>query len=351
LRNRRAALALFILLFPLPSFSFAASLTVMSYNVENFFDDVHNGTEYREFDPSKGKWNTEFFTLRMDTIAEVVRKSVAGGPDILLLQEVENENALRALVDHGLAGMGYAWTAFVPKKGLSANLAIVSRVPIQTVHSWAVAPWKASTPIRDIVEAEILAEGHILHVLDNHWKAKTEGSKVTEQSRRGSAAVLGARIRELLAQDPLADIIAAGDFNENLDEYAQSGRKYQTALLPEDENPRALEPLQSIFLAGNLRGLGISGDRCVLYDPWFEVDSQRRGSYYYQKDWLTFDHMLLSPGLFDVRGFAYRWGSFGPVRLAFLLTANGVPRKWTGLAGERGYSDHLPLLLTLDVKK
>ena len=135
---------LFILLFPLPSFSFAASLTVMSYNVENFFDDVHNGTEYREFDPSKGKWNTEFFTLRMDTIAEVVRKSVAGGPDILLLQEVENENALRALVDHGLAGMGYAWTAFVPKKGLSANLAIVSRVPIETVHSWAVAPWKAS---------------------------------------------------------------------------------------------------------------------------------------------------------------------------------------------------------------
>jgi endonuclease/exonuclease/phosphatase family metal-dependent hydrolase len=351
MRNQRAALTLCIVLLLFPSLARAGSITVMSYNVENFFDDVHNGTEFREFDPSGGKWTTEFFTMRMDTIAEVVRKSVAGGPDILLLQEVENENALHALVDRGLAGMGYAWTAFVPKKGLSANVAIVSRIPMQSVHSWAVAPWKGTTPIRDIVEAEIQSEGHLLHVLDNHWKAKTEGSRQTEQSRRDSASVLAGRIRDLLAQDPFADIIAAGDFNENLDEYVQAGRKYQTALLPEGENPRTLQPLQSIFLAGNLRGLGISGDRCVLYDPWFEVDPSRRGSYYYQKDWLTFDHMLLSPGLFDARGFIYRWGSFAPVRLAFLLTPKGIPRKWTGLAGERSYSDHLPLLLTLDLKK
>ena len=341
----------FLNLFFLPLSCRAAGLTVMSYNVENLFDDVHNGTEFREFDPSKGQWNTEFFNLRTDTIAEVVRKSVPGGPDILLLQEVENVNALHALVDKGLAGLGYAWIAFVPKKGLAANVAIVSRLLIRAVHSWAVEPWKGTTPLRDIVEAEIEVEGHVLHVLDNHWKAKTEGSKATEQSRRDCAAVLGARIRELLAQDPAADIIAAGDFNENLDEYAQTGRKYQTALLPEGESSPALAPLQSIFVAGNLRGLGASGDRLVLYDPWFEIDASRRGSYYYQKGWLTFDHMLLSPGLFDAQGFSYTWGSFAPVRLAFLLAPGGVPRKWSGLAGERGYSDHLPLLLTLDVKR
>ncbi len=350
MKIRLASVALCLTLLGPSIASPASSLTIMSYNVENFFDDVHNGDEYPEFDPAKGKWNTEFFNIRVDAIAEVVRKVVAGGPDVLVLQEVENENALHVLVTRGLAGMGYAWTAFVPKKGLSANVAIVSRVPMVAVHSWAVAPWKGTTPIRDILEAEIQKDSHILYVLDNHWKAKTEGSRATEQSRRQAASVLAGRIRDLLALDPGADIVAAGDFNESLDEYALAGGKYVTALLPENENIRTAEAAQGIVISGNLRRLGISGDTCALYDPWFELDASRRGSYYYQKEWLTFDHMLLSPGLFDLRGFAYRWGSFAPARLAFLLTPDGIPKKWTGLAGPRGYSDHVPLLLTLDLK-
>jgi hypothetical protein len=36
------------------------------------------------------------------------------------------------------------------------------------------------------------------------------------------------------------------------------------------------------------------------------------------------------------------------VRLPFLLSTDGVPKKWTGLSSARGYSDHLPLLVTLD---
>jgi len=31
----------------------ASALTLMSYNLQNLFDDVRNGTEYREFDPGK----------------------------------------------------------------------------------------------------------------------------------------------------------------------------------------------------------------------------------------------------------------------------------------------------------
>jgi hypothetical protein len=63
------------------------------------------------------------------------------------------------------------------------------------------------------------------------------------------------------------------------------------------------------------------------------------------------DHFLLSPGLFDSRGFAYRWGSFGPARLPLLFSDRGVPKKFRALTGEKGYSDHLPLLITLDAKK
>ena len=326
----------------------ASGLTLMSYNVENLFDEVHNGSEYREFDPGRGAWNAEFFKVRVDSIAEVVRKAVPGGADVLLLQEIENEHALQTLVEQGLTGMGYAWRVLVPKKNLAANVAIISRFPISNVHDLAVGPWKERTPVRDVIEAVLSPGGHTLYVFDNHWKAKTGGVKATEASRLQSAAVLARRVREILSQDPSADILVAGDMNESTDEYVRTGRKYQTALIPTGEATPSKFAGQSIFLSGATRGLGVDGDRLVLYDPWFELAPAQRGSYSYQGEWLTVDHILLSAGLFDSRGWSYRWGSFGPVRLPFLLSADGVPKKWTGLGSERGYSDHLPLLVTLD---
>jgi endonuclease/exonuclease/phosphatase family metal-dependent hydrolase len=333
----------------------------MSYNVENLFDDVDNGTEFRDFDPGRGTWDAEAFALRVDTIAEVVRKAVPGGPDILLLQEVENENALRALVEEGLAGMGYTQAVMVPKKRLAANVAVVSRLPVARVHAWQVGAFERS-PVRDVLEVEIETGGRpgassakgvssaILHLFANHWKSKTGGARETEISRLESAWVVARRVREILAADPAADVVIAGDFNENVDEYARAGRRYMTALLPAGEETPAEAARSSLFLASSARQLGIVEDRLVLYEPWFEVAESKRGSYVFQKEWQTMDHMLLSSGLFDAKGFSYRWGSFAAVRLPFLLLPDGSPKRWTGLKGARGFSDHLPLVITLDMR-
>jgi endonuclease/exonuclease/phosphatase family metal-dependent hydrolase len=329
----------------------AFGLTIMSYNVENFFDDVHNGTEFKEFDPRLGHWDAESFAVRVQTIAEVLRKAVPGGPDVVLLQEVENENALKTLADAGLHGMGYAYRIMVPKKGLAANVAILSRVPVARVRAHAVGPWKSTAPVRDVIEVELLQAGSTLYLFDNHWKSKTEGARATEPSRLEAAGVLIRRIAEILAQDPSADILAAGDLNEGVDEYGRTRKKYQTALIPETERTPTSFFGRSIYLSDNGRGLGEADGRLVLYDPWFELDASQRGSYSFHGDWLTMDHFLLSAGLLDSSGFSYKRRSFKPVRLPFLLTNEGVPKKWTGLKGERGFSDHLPLLITLDNHK
>jgi endonuclease/exonuclease/phosphatase family metal-dependent hydrolase len=328
----------------------ASGLTLMSYNVQNLFDDVDNGSEFREFDPGRGAWNSEMFHLRLDTISEAIRAAVPGGPDILLLQEIENENALRTLVSAGLRGMGYQWQMAMPGQGLAANVAIVSRIPIARIRAHGVGQWRGKVVLRDILEAEVQAAGHTLHVFDNHWKSKTGGVKTTEGARRAAAGALSRRVREILAEDPTADIIAAGDFNECVDEYTRIGKKYQTAFIPDTESPPAGFARLSLFLSANARCLGLAAGRLVLFDPWFEIDASRRGSYVYQGEWLTVDHFLLSAGLFDAKAFTYRRGSFQPVRLPFLLDGDGMPKKWTGMKGERGYSDHLPLLLALDVR-
>ena len=358
---RTRARPLPLLVFFLFALSCSNAITIMSYNVENLFDDVDNGTEFRDHDPGARTWDAEAFALRVDTIAEVVRKSVPGGPDILLLQEVENENALRALVEKGLAGMGYAHSVMVPKKRLAANVAVVSRLPIARVHSWQVGAFESS-PVRDVLEVEIEVDGQpgasgalgasgaILHLFDNHWKSKTGGAGVTEASRLESSWVVARRVREILAADPAADVLIAGDFNENVDEYAAAGRRYVTALIQAGEKAPAEADRTSLFLASNTRQLGVVEDRLVLYEPWFEIAPSKRGSYVYQKEWQTMDHIFLSPGLFDTEGFTYRWGSFAVVRLPFLLLPDGSPKKWNGLRGARGYSDHLPLVVTLDIR-
>jgi endonuclease/exonuclease/phosphatase family metal-dependent hydrolase len=328
--------------------SSSGALTIMSYNVENLFDDVRDGTEYREFDPGRGKWTSESFLQRVQVLSEVVRKSTAGGPDILLLQEVENGNALRVFIEKGTRGMGYRWYTLVPKNGLAANVAVVSRIPIARIRTHAVGPWRRNAAMRDILEAEVEVSGHTLHVFNNHWKSKTEGGKATEPSRIESASVLARRIGEILAGDPAADIVAAGDMNESIDEHERAGRRYLTALMPAEERGRETPATGGIHLSASVPPFAGSTDRCVLYDPWFEMEEGMRGSSAWQGDWLTVDHMLLSAGLFDRRGFSYRRASFTVLRMPFLLDDRGLPRRWAAAGGKGGFSDHLPILLTLD---
>jgi endonuclease/exonuclease/phosphatase family metal-dependent hydrolase len=317
--------------------SSAAGITIMSYNVLNLFDDVHDGTEYREFDPARGKWTAELFGARITAISNVVRKAVRGGPDLLLLQEVENAYTLESLVSRGLKGMGYAWSVLVPKPGSAVNVAIVSRLPIVRVRSHAVAAWKGEA-VRDVIEVEVRSASHTLYVFNNHWKSKTEGVRVTEAARRKAAEVLGRRIAEILSADPEADIIAAGDLNECADEYVRTGMRYQTALMPDGNDGAATAP-RSLALSSAHGSWSTAEGTCTLFEPWLEGTHTPAGSYSWQGEWLTMDHMLLSRGLFDLHGFTYHPGSFKPVSLPFLLK------------GDKAYSDHLPLIMTLDVER
>jgi endonuclease/exonuclease/phosphatase family metal-dependent hydrolase len=323
-------------------------LTVLCWNVENLFDDVDDGTEFPDYDPGRGRWDTESFRLRIDTVAEVIRKAVPGGPDLLVLQEVENGNALKALTGDALKDLGYAWTAIVAKPDLPANVAVASRVPIARVHTIGVSAY-GDNEVRDLLEIEIEKDGGRLHVFNNHWKAKSGGARETETWRIEAACKLARRVRVILADDPHADILAAGDFNESVDEWRQADRAYQVALVPVDDAPPADFLASSILLADDPAEAGLRGGALALYEPWYEVAASERGSYSYQHRWQTVDHMLLSAGLFDDRGYRYRPGSFRVVRLPFLLNADGTPKRWNRLSGQRGYSDHLPLLVTFDL--
>ena len=312
-------------------------LAVLSYNVENLFDDVDDGTEYDDFDPERGEWGSREFDDKLKSVAEVLRRSYPGGPDIAALQEVENLNVLNALCDRYLPDYTHRMLASSP--GQAVHCALISRYPIVRTHTLDAGIYDGRKQ-RYIIEAEIEAFGNRLIVFNNHWKSKIGGVRETEAARLASARALSRRLEILFREDPASDIVVIGDLNENLDEFERTGEAYRTALLPQYAD---VPCAGCLYLTDDPLHTGMTEDRFILYSPWYEIAG---GSYVYQGEWQTPDHFLLSTGLFDSQGFRYEKGNFQVLRSAYLTDERtGFPRRDASIQG----SDHLPLLLVLNI--
>ncbi len=311
----------------------------MSYNVENLFDDVDDGTEYSEYDPGAGAWTREKFLAKCRNIAEVIRASCTGGPDIVALQEVENLHALSVLNADYLEDLGYVEQVCESSVGTSVNTALLSKIPLSYVRFHGISH---GTGERSIMEVELVVRGNALVLFNNHWKSKSGGAANTEEQRLFQAGVLTDRIKEILKSEPHAEILVVGDFNENIDEYERVGRTYQTAIMPFDQVGTMAHRTKSIFFSSERSSLGVKESMVVLHSPWPE--SGEPGSYWYRDAWETIDHAFLSPGLMDSVGIVF--ARFSVVKKDFMLTEAKIPLRWNP---ERafGYSDHLPLLIVL----
>jgi len=318
-------------------------ITIMTYNVHNLFNAVSEGGEYPEYDPSGGEWTEEEYEKRLANTADIIRGAVRGGPDIVLVQEIERLSVLRDLAEGYLAGMGYS--VYGVENTANASTVMVgalSRVPVtkSLVHAVQMPDGRVG---RGILELWLSSGGVPVVVFNNHWKSKTGGAEETEPQRVAEASLLSARIAEILERGEALDIVAAGDLNEQIEEFERSGRCYPTALGQKGGTGTILVlPIPASSSAENQAG---SEGALTLLSPWFDVE--QGGSYWYNGEWERIDHVLMTPGLLDGEGFDY--AAFSVVSLPFMLSEGGTPLVWSSRTG-RGYSDHLPLLLTLERK-
>ena len=219
----------------------------------------------------------ERYDAKLAAVARAIRASCPGGPDLVALQEVESRQALADLRDRHLAGLGYRHLVFVPQPGAVTGVAFLSRLPVLRTHALAVGSFEGE-PLRQIVEIEVEHRGRRLRVLNNHWKSKTEGVERTAPGRQAAAEVLARRVGRVLAEDPAADLLALGDFNQNLEE---------------------LEPWT--------REAG-------LRDPWNGLPPERRGSAVFRGRLADPGPRPAGPGAAGRQGFACRRGGFRVVR-------------------------------------
>jgi endonuclease/exonuclease/phosphatase family metal-dependent hydrolase len=336
------------------------SATIVSYNVKSLFDAVDDGPEFPEFSVAKGKWDDARYKLRLANVAAAVFASVPRGgnppgPDLLCLEEIENEKVLEALRTGALAAARYRYAAIAPAEGGPFSVCALSRLPI-LASSCHYAATPAGRAGRDLLELELQAGGRRLVVFACHWKSKSEGAEITEEARREAAALVRGRVAARISADPGAEIVVCGDLNESPDEYLRAGKRYATALMPVEElesaagvssggvSSEVARPSRLLVASVAEKAVPYDGEP-VLYSPWAESGGY---SYSFRGSRDRIDNFLLSPGLLDASGLYYK--SFTVSMAGFLVDGEGAPKAWPG-SGASGYSDHLPILLVLGFDK
>lgn len=267
--------------------SFAEEFCVSTYNVENLFDDIHQGTEYREFIPLKYGWSKEEAENKFQNILQVLKDL---NSDVYALQEVENEELVVRLKNE----LGLKFHAFAKNDKTPIGLGLISKYPIILQNSYIL---KGYDRFRPILHVKVLIDKKELSLWVNHWPSLKHDKK----TRNAFAKSLKYYIQK--AKDDY--FLALGDFNT-----------------PHEENS---------IIDVNFNNF--------MYDPWFEISEKKRWSHVYDGSYDALDRILISNSLMSGDDFGYIKNSFKPFKKEYILNRKGHPK-----GNFRGYSDHLPLI-------
>lgn len=296
----------------------ASWLTLVELNCENLFDCQHDTLKQdTEWLPaSVRKWTPARYWRKLNYIGqEILSCQPDKVPDLVALVEVENDSCLYDLTRRSLlrnAGYEYLMTESPDVRGIDVAL-LYQPFAFRPIcyDCLDIQPLEGMRPTRDIlyVQGEVIS-GDTLHIFVVHAPSRYGGEKATRPSRR----LVARRLMDAVSLLPAdAKVIVAGDFND----YA---------------NSPALQELEACGLRNATRETkGLHG--------------KAKGTYRYEGRWQSIDHVLLSPILCDFVAQTYINDS--PFLLEEDKKYGGAKpfRTFNGLRYQRGFSDHLPLVV------
>ena len=311
---------LFLCLIPL--LAFAQSLTIVELNCENLFDyHDDDGKDDAEYLPEATRhWTKKRYWRKLNNIAqELLSTSDDGIPDLIALCEIENDSVLHDLTKRSLlrnAGYDYLMTSSPDLRGIDVAL-LYSPFSFAPVRSYPirVTPIEGMRPTRDILYAcGEISSGDTLHVFVVHLPSRYGGERYSRPFRQTVADRLCQSIDSIHAVSPDADLIIAGDFNDGADS----------------------DILQEIYRRGlyNLTG-DARGENGV------------RGTYRYQGEWESIDHILASRAIYNKVDTAFIHSPKFLLEDEKLYGGYRPRRTYNGMRYQPGYSDHLPLVVRL----
>ena len=297
-------------------------LTFVELNCENMFDYTHDvGKHDTEYLPEATRhWTKKRYWHKLNNIAQELLScsSDNGGiPDLIALCEVENDSVMRDFTKRSLlrnAGYEYLMTSSPDERGIDVALMYspYSFAPIRS-YGIRVEPIEGMRATRDILYAcGETVSGDTLHVFVVHQPSRFGGEKFSRPFRKVVADRVCASVDSIRALSPEAKVMIAGDFNDAAD------------------SPSLLQYYQHGLMNITKDAVG---------------DNGVKGTYRYQGEWESIDHILGSAYIYNKVDTAY---VHAPL---FLLEEDAGyggyrPRRtYVGPRYQSGYSDHLPLIV------
>ncbi len=305
----------------LPVASQSRTFGIMFYNTENFFDSADDSlTLDDEFTPAGAKhWTGRRFRQKAYHLYKVF---IAAGewdpPELIGLAEVENAYVLHFLTEETpFVKFDYGFVHYdsPDKRGIDVAL-LYRKKSVRILSSRAVPvtfPEDAGRKTRDILSVMLVAGEDTLVCFVNHWPSRRGGYLETMPYRLRAAQVLKQAVDSVRNIDPAGKIVVMGDFNDE----------------PSDS---------SLLLVTGSTGL------VNLMKPMYQ---QREGTLYYDRRWWLFDQFLISAGLAPTVEEAK---IFRPLFLMERDNTTTPYRTYSGMRYLGGFSDHLPVLLHLNLR-
>jgi len=322
------------------------SVTVMSFNVQNLFDNIDDpGKDDKAYLPLAAKqteahiaacneievdsWRDECLNLdwsdaaidhKLDVLAATIRQTNGGsGADIIAMQEVENASILDRLRTERLADLGYQPAILVEGTDVRGiDVAILSKLPLANkpqLHPLKLPDFpEREGDTRGVLQATfLLPDDSLLTAFAVHFPAPFHPTEMRVAAYEHLAVLLDA-----LPDDHHA--FAAGDFNTTSKEDAREG------LL--DTYARPHWTLAHDVGCGNCDG-----------------------SYFYRGDssWSFLDMIFFAPGrgtktTAQIRGDSVRIANGYPPQ----VSEEGTPERFRSDSGT-GVSDHWPMIATIEL--
>lgn len=308
---------------------------VIFYNVENLFDTINDPkTNDDEFTPKGSKkWNSKRYEDKLAKLSEVITSTNTNNPLFIGLAEIENRFVILDLIQTGsLSNTKYRIAHFdsPDQRGIDVALAFdLERFFL--LHSEAV-PVKLKEDddfkTRDILYVKGLLKDSIpLHIFVNHWSSRYGGQKESEHKRIRAANILKHKSDSLLAEDPNANILFMGDFND-----------YPTN-----------KSISEVLGAKSIKETN-ENEFINLLAP---QHAEGKGTHNYRGKWGALDQIIISPSLKEGKTISVKDNEAHILYEDFLLyehkSGDKTPnRTYGGPNYFGGYSDHLLIYTFLE---
>ena len=295
-------------------------LTLVELNCENLFDCHHDSLKQdTEWLPDGvRKWTPARYWRKLNHIGQEILSCLEDGvPDLVALVEVENDTCLFDLTRRSLlrgARYDYLMTQSPDVRGIDVAL-LYQPMTFRPIcyDMLEIQPREGMRPTRDIlyVQGETLS-GDTLHVFVVHAPSRFGGEKQTRPNRQ----LIADRLMGVISLLPKGSkVIVAGDFNDG-----------------------ATDPALRFLEGHGLHNVtaGATGTHGA------------KATYRYQGRWQSIDHVFVSGRLLDSVKQTYI--NDAPFLLEEDKKYGGVKplRTFNGYRYQRGFSDHLPLVVRLN---